>query len=186
MAIPERLKLQPVSKQLLDDMLMLCDSIELELESGATAAVLLQRWHSQARRRCDPYEFRTYWKAVSQETFVLDALNPEPCFDNEVVYSEALAVLEAVGTAVVPESEIHYYVGWLEAQFPDSNMSDLIYWPDEWFGNAALFRDANGAFRPDSALSNDQILGYAMAQSGRKLPGAPNDSTLPFPLPPGA
>ncbi len=34
MAIPERLELQPVSKQLLDEMLTLCDSIERELESG--------------------------------------------------------------------------------------------------------------------------------------------------------
>ena len=40
-------------------------------------------------------------------------------------------------------------------------MSDLIYWPDEWFGNTSLFRDANGAFKPESSLSSDQILGYA-------------------------
>lgn len=184
MAIPERLKLQPVSKHLLHEMLTLCDAIERELESGETAERLLQRWHSHARRRCDAYEFQTYWKAFSKETFVLDALNPEPSFDKDVVYSEAFAVLDAVTNAAVPESEINYYLGWLEAQFPECNMSDLVYWPDEWFGNALLFRDANGAFKPESALSNDQILGYAMAKSGRKLPGAPKDVALPFPMPP--
>ncbi len=183
MPIPERLKLQPVSKQLLDEMSALCDAIERGLESGETAEALLQRWHSHARRRCDPYDFRTYWKAVSKEAFVLGALNPKPSFDEDVVYSEALAVLEAVGNAAVPESEIHYYLGWLEAQFPDSKMTNLIYWPDEWFGDASLFRDANGAFKPESSLSNDQILGYAMAKSGRKLPGAPKDVALPFPMP---
>jgi hypothetical protein len=62
-------------------------------------------------------------------------------------------------------------------------MSDLIYWPDSWFGNASLFRDANGAFKPESALSNDQILAYAMAKSGRVLPDAPKDVVLPFPMP---
>jgi hypothetical protein len=184
MAIPERLKLQPVRKQLLDEMLALCDAIERELESGETAESLLQRWHSHARRRCEPYEYQTYWKAVSKETFVLDALNPEPSFDKDAVYSEALAVLDAVANAAVPESEINYYLAWLEAQFPESNMSDLIYWPDEWFGNASLFWDANGAFKSESALSNGQILGYAMAKSGRKLPGAPKDVALPFPMPP--
>ncbi len=184
MAIPERLKLQPVSKQLFDEMLMLCDSIERELESGATAEVLLQQWHSHGGRRCDPYDFQTYWKAMSKETFVLDALNREPRFDNDVTYSEALAVLDAVRNAAVPESEIQYYLGWLEAQFPGSNMSDLIYWPDEWFGDATLFRYPNGAFKPEAALSNDQILGYAVARSGRKLPGAPGGTTLPFPMPP--
>jgi hypothetical protein len=182
--IPARLKLRPVSKHLLDEMLALCDAIERELESGKTAEVLLQRWHSHAGRRCDASEFRTYWEAVDKKTFVLDALNPEPSFDQEVVYSEALAVLEAVANAAVPESEIGYYLGWLEAQFPGSNMNNLIYWPDEWFGVVSLFRDANGAFKPESLLSNYQILGYAMAKSGRKLPGAPEDVALPFPMPP--
>jgi hypothetical protein len=170
MPIPERLRLQPVSKKLFDEMLALCDAIERELEGGDTAEALLQRWHSHARRRCDPYEFRTYWKAVSKETFVRDALNAEPSFDNDVLYTEVLAVLEAVATAAVPESEISYYLGWLEAQFPDSNMNDLIYWPDEWFGDASLFRDGTGAFKPESELSNDQILAYAIAKSGRTLP----------------
>jgi hypothetical protein len=183
MPIPERLRLQPASKKLLDEMSALCDAIERELETGETAETLLQRWHAYARRRCDPYDFRTYWKAVSKETFVREALNPEPSFDKDVVYSEALAVLEAVSTAAVPESEIAYYLDWLEAQFPGSNISDLIYWPDEWFGDASLFRDANGAFKPESELSNDQILAYAMAKSGRNLPGAPKGVSLPFPMP---
>jgi hypothetical protein len=173
MAIPDRLKLQPVSKHLIDEMFTLCDSIERELESGGTAEVLLERWHSHACRRYNPQDFRTYWKAVSKETFVLDTLYPEPSFDKDVAYSEALAVLDAVTNAALPESEIGYYLGWLEAQFPGSNLNDLIYWPDEWFGDASLFRDANGAFKPESSLSSDQILGYAMMKSGRKLPGAP-------------
>jgi len=183
MPIPDRLKLQPVNKKLLEEMSALCDAIECELEAGETAEALLQQWHSYARRRCDPYEFQTYWKAVSRETFVQNALNPEPSFDKDVVYSEALAVLDAVSTAAVSESECDYYLGWLKAQFPGANLSDLIYWPDEWFGDASLFRDASGAFKPEAQLSSNQILAYAMAKSGRELPGSPKDVTLPFPMP---
>lgn len=183
MPIPDRLKLQPVHEKLLDEMSALCDAIERELESGETAEALLQRWHSHARRRCDPYEFQTYWKALSKDTFVHNALNPEPSFDKDATYSDALAVLDAVSTAAVPEAEIGYYLGWLEAQFPGANMNNLIYWPDEWFGDASLFRDANGAFKPESELSNAQVLAYAMAKSGRRLPGAPKDVSLPFPVP---
>jgi hypothetical protein len=183
MPIPERLRLKPVSNKLVDEMTVLCDAIERALEAGETAEVLLQRWHSHARRSCDPYEFRTYWKAVSKETFVREALNPEPSFDKDVVYSEALAVLEAVSTAALSESKASYYLNWLEAQFPGSNMSNLIFWPDVWFDDASLFRDGNGAFRPESELSNDQILAYAMAKSGRELLGAPKDVSLPFPTP---
>jgi hypothetical protein len=183
MAIPERLKLRPVSKELFDEMSSLCDSIERELESGEMPEPLLQQWNSHARRRCMPHEFLTYWKAVSRETFVLNALNPEPYFDHQAVYSEARAVLDAIMNPTLPESEVNYYLGWLEAQFPETNMCDLIYWPDEWFGDASLFRDPGGAFKPDASLSSDQILGYAMAKSGRRLPGTPNDVTLPFPMP---
>jgi hypothetical protein len=183
MPIPKRLKLQPVGKDLLDEMSALCDAIERRLEFGETAEALLHQWHSHARRKCDPYEFQTYWKSVSKETFLQDALNPEPSFDKDVVYSEALALLDAVSTATAPDAEMGYYLRWLEAQFPGANMNDLIYWPDEWFGDASLFRDANGAFKPESEFSNDQILAYAMAKSGRKLPGAPANVALPFPIP---
>ena len=162
---------------------MLCDSIERELDSGRTARTLLRRWHSHARRRYDPLEFRTYWEAMHKEAFVLYALYPEPSFDNDVVYSEALAVLDDVANATLPEPEHTYYLRWLESQFPDSNVSNLIYWPDVWFGDASLFRDANGAFKSEVSLSNDQILGYAMAKSGRELPGTPKEVELPFPMP---
>ena len=183
MPIPDRLKLRPASEQLFHEMSALCDAIESELEAGKTAEAYLLQWHSHAGRHCDPLEFRSYWKAMSKETFVREAINPEPSFDNDVMYSEALSILEAVATATLPEHEIHYYLRWLEAQFPGGNVNNLIYWHDEWFGDALLFRDVNGAFKSEINLSNDQILAYAMLKSGRKLPGAPPDVALPFPMP---
>lgn len=183
MPIPERLKLQPINKKLFDEMSALCDKIEDELESGMDAASLLLQWHLHARRRYDPDEFEAYWRAVSKETFIHDALNPEPSFDKDAVYAEVSDILAVVLNATVSEAECNYYLGWLEAQFPGANMNDLIYWPDEWFGDASLFRDSNGAFKPEAALSVDQILAYAMAKSGREIPGAPKGVMLPFPMP---
>ena len=183
MAIPDRFKLQPVSKQIMAEMMALCDSIETELEAGGTAELLLQRWHAHARRQFDPYEFRTYWKSVSKKTFVRDALNPAPSLTEDLRYSEARDVLEAIGDADLSESATTYYLAWLEAQLPGSNISDLIYWPDEWFGDASLFRDEHGAFKSENNLTNALILAYAMAKSGRLLQGAPIDVKLPFPMP---
>lgn len=74
MPIPERRQLRPVSTILFDEMSALCDAIERDLEAGATADALLQRWHVHALRDCDAHEFRTYWKSVSKEDFVRDAL----------------------------------------------------------------------------------------------------------------
>ena len=183
MAIPERLKLPPVDQQLIDKMSELCDEIERELESGGTAEELLSKWHSHAHCHSEPADFQTYWRAISRETFVLNALSPQPIYDSNLDYSEAFAVLEAVSNVTISESECQFYLDWLKAQFPGSNISDLIYWPDVWFGNESLFRDEGGAFKPEAELTSDQILGYAMAKSGRTLPGAPEDIDLPFPMP---
>jgi hypothetical protein len=182
MPIPQRLAVPPVSKKLRAEMLSLCTAIERALDAGDEAQELLARWHAHARRRFEPREFQTYWKAIDIETFVDDALSPTPALDGQATYAEALAVLQAVEEAELSEAETSYFIEWLEAQFPGSNISDLIYWPDEWFGNAALFREENGAFKPEAELSSDQVLSYAIARSGRTLPGAPQDIPLPFPL----
>jgi hypothetical protein len=152
MAIPDRFKLQPVSKQLLAEVMTLCDSIESELEAGGTAELLLQRWHTHTRRQFDPYKFRTYWKSVSKKTFVRDALNPAPALTEDLWCFEARDVLEAIGGADLSESAKTYYLAWLEAQLPGSNISDLIFWPDVRFGDASLFRDKNGAFKPEATF----------------------------------
>ena len=183
MPIPERLRLKPVSSEVVEEMSDLCSAIKQELESGGTADELLERWHRHSRRLVEPYEFCSYWKAVDKGTFVREALTPPPGFDAATVYAEALDVLAALLEVEVEESEEGYYLGWLEEQFPGCNMSDLIYWPDQWFEDASVFRHLNGAFKPEASLSNDQLLAYAMAASGRRLPGAPDDVPLPFPVP---
>jgi hypothetical protein len=158
MAIPARLRLPPVDQRLFDEMSMLCDSIEAELGAGDAATLLLRRWNAHTWREHEPHEFQNYWRSIDKETFVRNALNPEPRLDDDLRYSEALAVLEAVTNVAVSVSEIDYYLSWLEAQLPGGKINDLIYWPDEWFGDASLFADANGAFKPEAKLSNDQIL----------------------------
>lgn len=183
MPIPERLRLSPMTRELISEMSELCDQIEHTLESGDDANDLLAEWHRHAGRTCEPHEFMNYWRSIDKEEFVRDALNPKPRFMDDLTYPEVFAVLQSLVKAELKESGSYYYLRWLEAQFPNSNMSDLIYWPDEWFGDASLFRDAGGAFKPEAELSLDQILAYAMEKSGRSLSDRPNDITLPFPIP---
>lgn len=183
MPIPERLKPSQPSDELVARMCELCTQIERELESGGDAEELLVEWHRHAGRQCESHEFTSYWKSTEQEEFVREALSASPALRNDVSYAEVSAVLESLSKAEVADSESHYYLSWLQAQFPNSNISDLIYWPDEWFGGASLFRDEGGAFKPEADLSTDQILAYAMEKSGRFLADRPTDVTLPFPMP---
>jgi len=183
MPIPLRLRLPILSDDLVRQMLELCQQIERALESPSQATSLLRRWNQHATRNYELSEFRHFWKAISEETFVREALTPRPMFDVDLHYAEALAVLECVCEASLPETQLAYYLDWLEAQFPQSNVSDLIYWPDEWFQDPALFREPSGAFKPEAELSRDQLLAYAMARSARTLPGAPANVPMPFSLP---
>ena len=180
MPVPERFKLKPAPADLVVQMCDLCDAIEEA--DDLTRDRLLAQWHEYAQRNCEGIEFETYWKATDKETFVREALNPQPSLVGDVTYAEVAAIYEFVASAEGSEDELSYYLAWLEAQFPNSNVSDLIYWPDQWFGDPSLFRDANGAFKPEAELSTDQILAYAMAKSQRRLADAP-DVFLPFPLP---
>ena len=110
-------------------------------------------------------------------------MNPPPSFVDDVRYVDVLSILESLMNAEIDESETAYYLHWLDVQFPNSNISDLINWPDEWFGDASLFRDQSGAFKPQTELTSHQIVRYAMEASGRKLADRPTDVELPFPLP---
>lgn len=183
MPIPQRFQLRPPSEELVQTMCRLCDAIEDGLEQRDNVDELLEEWHRHATRVCEPHEFTSYWKSTNQEEFVKEAVYPRPTYVEDLTYEEARAILEAVHRAELTEAETGYFLHWLEAQFPKSNISDLIYWPDEWFGDASLFRDSGGAFKPEAELSLDQILGYAMKKSSRNLPGSPTGTLLPFPIP---
>lgn len=183
MPIPQRFELSPLTEDLVQKMCQLCNEIEDALERGYDATELLKEWHHYATRTCEPHEFTAYWKSTDQEEFVREAIYPRPQFVEDLTYPEARDVLEAVRSAETGGAEGHYYLHWLEAQFPGSNISDLIYWPDEWFGNPALFREPNGAFKPEAELSSDQILGYAIERSKRLLPETASGIVLPYPLP---
>lgn len=184
MAIPDRLKIRPADEKVVARMLELLAAIEQELEAESDAEFLLQEWYQHANRVYSLDYFQNFWKSTSEESFVRTALNPQPGCDEELQFAEACAVIDAFTSAELSEHEKNYYLEWLELQFPQSNISDLMFWPDEWFGDASLFRDPGGAFRPESDLTAEQMVGYAMARSGRTLPGTPGDLVLPHPLPP--
>src|SRR5687767_2176148 len=122
MPIPARLQPAPPSDERVREMCALCDAIERAINGKGDPSPLLSRWHAHAMRHCDPSEFTTYWKAIDQEDFVREVLFPRPKFMDDLQYDEARAVLESVAKAELPESEQFFFLEWLEAQFPNSNM----------------------------------------------------------------
>ena len=53
------------------------------------------------------------------------------------------------------EHEIGYWLDMLALNIPDANVSDLIYWPGEYFGDGNNYR----------ALTPEQVIDIATARS---------------------
>ncbi len=161
-------------------MCALCDRIESAVFDSARdedaeleATALLARWNARASRHYEAAEFRGYAGAMTQEEFAKGALLPAPTFVADLTWSEARAVIESVASASLDVPVMDFFVRWLEVQFAGANVSDLIFWPDLWFGD----RDAGRhAFTPD------ELLQALVSRTGRTLPEA-REVTLPFAVP---
>ncbi len=174
MPIPERLAFRKPDDREVREFRDLCDEIENRVLAKEDVSELLGRWNARANRVFAPVEFTTYSGAVDTSEFVKEALVPQPHLVPDLTYAELRAVFESVMSATLDgEAEHSYFLSWLEAQFPGSTVSNLIYWPDQWFGvrEALQFE-----------FSPDQLLRAVMEHSGRVLRDAPVVS-VPFEIP---
>lgn len=173
MPIPARLRPPTPSAEEMREYMELSRQIEAGLEDRADVSELLAHWNARAGRAYQPSDFR-YHGAISIETFVTTMLLGAPAFVSDLTYTELRGVVAAVGTAEVSEAVLHHFVAWLEVNFPNVDITNLIYWPNHWFNDESLLH---------AGLSDDQILAYAMAKSGRRVPGALADVPMPYPMP---
>lgn len=183
MSIPDRLRVTRPTKKIVREMADLCTRIEQSLHGSAEQIELIEKWNQKTTRPYELHEFENYWRSIDQTTFVKEALCPTPKHVVDLSYAEAADIVTAIRDAKLPEHLVSYYIDFLGIQFPNSNPSDLIYWPDSWFDDPSYVRDTNGAFKPESDLTTDEILHYLIAKSRRELQGPITEVSLPFPIP---
>jgi hypothetical protein len=174
MPIPPRLRPPTPSVEEFREYMELARQIEDGLEGREDVVELLDRWNTRASRPYSPDEFRYYSASTSLETFVGTMLLGAPAPVPDLTYGELREVVAAVMKAELPEELLNYFIEWLEANLPNANITNLIYWPNHWFGDESLLQ---------VELTPDQILVYAMAKSGRRVPGAPDNVPMPYPIP---
>jgi hypothetical protein len=75
----------------------------------------------------------------------------------DISHEELLELIRRVATTDGKEHEVSFWMGLLEAKLPDSRISDLIFWPGEYFGDDDNTRQ----------LSAEQILELALAAGQR-------------------
>jgi hypothetical protein len=172
MPIPARLRPPTPAVEEFREYMELSCQIERGLEFRDDVAELLARWNARAGRAYQPSDFN-YHGAIDRETFVGEMLLGTPALVPDLTYDELRAILRSMLNAELSEAVDSYFLEWLEAHLPGANVSDLIHWPNQWFGEEL-----------DAELTDEQILAYAMVKSGRRVPGAPSGVPMPYPIPP--
>jgi hypothetical protein len=170
MPIPTRLRPPPITDKEMAWYTELCRRIENRRHSDDDLAA----WNRRAGTEYEEAEFRSYYGSMEIDDFVAIMLMGVPKLVPDLTYAELRDVLEAQLSATLSEAEVSYYLRWLEVNLPNADISDLLYWPDQWFRDETMLH---------VELSHDQILAYAMAKSGRSISGAPAEVPMPYPIP---
>lgn len=167
MHLPERLKPIKVSRTKLKQLVELLEQITNEIDRGATEndkvlKSMMLEWNSGVASPCEFSDFRDYSSWTSAKEFTRTALNQTKYLD-DLLYEELIQILEFICSAEGSDSEQDYAINLLEINF-DVNPSDLIYWPNEWFGIE------------DEGLDNltiAEMAGYLMEKVDRHLANSP-------------
>ncbi|NBF04278.1 hypothetical protein GV819_18505 [Pseudomonas sp. Fl5BN2] len=177
MAMPERLKPTPPTPKIRALMKALLKQIldtiwdNQERESPAISA-LIQQWNCHAGRPFEFHEFRDMHSHTSAANFLRTAFHREK-YVEDLSFEEACALTDFICKCEGTESDVDYALSLLETNFPEANASDLIFWPNEWFGDPDMLH---------VEISSPEIVAYLMAKSSRPLADAPL-ITLPYALP---
>lgn len=132
---------------------------------------MMADWNAQVVMPCGFSDFRDFSSWTSALDFTRMALNQEKYLD-DFTWTELNDVINFIRKAEGSASDHSYALQLLEINFR-ANPLDLIYHPDCWFNDEALFH---------ARLTTEEIGGYLMKKSGRWLNDAP-DIQLVYAIP---
>jgi nucleoside-diphosphate-sugar epimerase len=117
---------------------------------------LLEEFNREAGTNFTFADFQGIYGAMDHETFVRHVLSkPAARGVPDVTRDDLLELLTRLCNAEGAEHEQQFWLRLLEAKLPDPRLSDLIYWPGEYFGDGDNARQ----------LSPREILDIASAAS---------------------
>ncbi|EMB4323892.1 hypothetical protein RJ492_001645 [Pluralibacter gergoviae] len=175
-SLPERLKPSKISRQKLKALADEATAILNEIDRGADEnhpklKAMIDEWNSQVINTCSFSDLRDFSSWIDAKNFTRNAFNRSQ-FIQDLSWHELVQIIDFICSAEGKESDQQYALDLLEINF-DANPSDLIYWPNEWFKSEDMF---------NVDLTSEEIAGYLMAKSGRRLADAPVIA-LKYPMP---
>lgn len=99
-------------------------------------------------------------------------LDEEPRVIEDLRYGELVAMIEAICDPDIDEEVGFYYIQLIELTLPSAEVSDLIFWPHEWFQDRE---------KREVDMEPDEIANYILAWTGKRLPGSESISLPSIP-----
>jgi hypothetical protein len=126
-------------------------------EAGGDYAPQLQEFARILGKSVPQFDVDAAFGSISPESFAEGLLMDRSRMPKDLSESEMLELIERICKADGTESQISYWLNCLEVNAGDDRISDLIFWPGEYFGG-----DDNGR-----ELTPHEILRTAMAKGHR-------------------
>ena len=82
---------------------------------------------------------------------------------SDLTYEQLIQMIEAISDPETEEEVEGYYVGVIDCTLPGSEVTDLIFWPNEWFRDSQM---------SEIDLNAQEIANYLLAWSEKRLKGS--------------
>jgi hypothetical protein len=121
----------------------------------------LREFNREAETSFEWIDFQGIYGGTDHTTWVRNVLSDRAAREiPDITHDELLELITRVLRAQGSEHEQYFWLRLLKANLPDPNLSDLIYWPGEYFGDGDNSRQ----------LSPQEILDIALAAKPTELP----------------
>lgn len=141
----------PVARELAHDIYRLH-------EAGANYTAELRQLGLLAGRIISAQQVSGAFGSIDPDTFAAKCLVDWDALPTDATEAEMLEMLQLVCEAEGTEFQIEYWVQCLRVNTGDERVSDLIFWPDEYFGQPTT-----------RELSAEEILEVALGRAGGEL-----------------
>jgi hypothetical protein len=127
-------------------------------EAGASYTAELRQLGLLAGRIVSVQQVLGGFGSIDPETFARKCLVDWHSLPTDATEAEMLEMVQLVCQAEGTEFQVEYWVECLRVNTGDERISDLIFWPDEYFGKST-----------SKELSAEEILEVALGRAGGEL-----------------
>ena len=97
---------------------------------------MLEQFNREAGTTCEFEVFQGVYGAMNHDEFVRILLSsPYEKVIPDITYDELLEIITRVYNAQGSVSHTNFWISLLEKNLPDPRISELIYWPDQYFND---------------------------------------------------